>query len=64
MNKKTEIIETELTNKFKGKYLDAGKLKNEVEKMTKRYFLPAGYDAKAIIDPYGGRVIRVEVVRV
>lgn len=61
---KTHIIEAELTKSFKGKYLDERVFARAVDKINSKYFMPAGYGPKAIIDPYSKRIIRVECVKV
>lgn len=64
MNNKVHEIEVELTKKFKGKYLNEEEFADAVKDSTRRYFTPAGYGAKAFVDPYGKRIIKVSVVKV
>lgn len=64
MNDRMEIIEEDLTKMFKGKYLNEDIFGKAVNKITRKYFMPAGYCAKAVVDPYGKQIIRVECVKV
>lgn len=63
MNSRIMSIEESLNKEFKGKDYDKQVFSESVNKHMRKHHMPKEYGAKALVDPYTTRVIKVTVVK-